>query len=163
MLRAKLEKRFESFDIDLLVLNSIVIDPKWPKLEVRLLAVKKMIDLLGGGCGLVVSKSAPLLRKVHSDLGVDSPDEDERREGGRSAEPAKVLPANGIHPRWAARRTTHVNGHPGAVCGGLAETGSAGSGVAIAASRRPFLAHPTSAYLARWMEYMRSSKNSLSR
>jgi hypothetical protein len=35
-------------------------DPKWRGLKIGLLALRKMIDLLGGGCGLTVCRPAPL-------------------------------------------------------------------------------------------------------
>jgi hypothetical protein len=47
---------------DLLVLDYIVLSPKWRKLKVGLLAVRKLVDLVGGGCGLAVSLIAPLRR-----------------------------------------------------------------------------------------------------
>jgi hypothetical protein len=53
-------QRFEAIDSDLLVLDYVILDPRWRGLKLGLLAARKMADLLGGGCGLVVSHIAPL-------------------------------------------------------------------------------------------------------
>jgi hypothetical protein len=37
-----------------------VLHPRWRGLRLGLLAARKMVDLLGGGCGLAVSHIAPL-------------------------------------------------------------------------------------------------------
>ncbi len=68
--REVLIRRFEAFDNDLLVLDYVLIDPQWRGLRVGLLAARKMIDMLGGGCGIVVSEIAPLRRAAHEGLGV---------------------------------------------------------------------------------------------
>jgi hypothetical protein len=52
--------QFEAMDCDLLVLDYVVLNPRWRGLKLGLLAARKMVDLLGGGCGLVVSHIAPL-------------------------------------------------------------------------------------------------------
>jgi hypothetical protein len=54
-----LRARFEASS-DVLVLDYVLLSPKWRGLGVGLLAVRKLLDLLGGGCGLVVSSIAPL-------------------------------------------------------------------------------------------------------
>jgi hypothetical protein len=57
-------------DADLLVLDYVVSNPRWRGLKLGLLAVRKMVDLSGGGCGLVVSHIAPLRRDAHRMLRV---------------------------------------------------------------------------------------------
>jgi len=52
--------RFDALDCDCLVLDYIVLHPRWRGLKLGLLAARKMVDLLGGGCGLVVAHIAPL-------------------------------------------------------------------------------------------------------
>jgi hypothetical protein len=53
-------RQFEAIDADLLVLDYVILHPHWRGLKIGLLAARKMVDLLGGGCGLVVSHIAPL-------------------------------------------------------------------------------------------------------
>jgi hypothetical protein len=53
-------RQFKAMDSDLLILDYIVLHPRWRGLKLGLLAARKMVDLLGGGCGLVVSHIAPL-------------------------------------------------------------------------------------------------------
>jgi hypothetical protein len=43
------------FDSDILVLDYILLSPRWRGLKLGLMVVRKIIDLLGGGCGLAVS------------------------------------------------------------------------------------------------------------
>jgi hypothetical protein len=43
-----------------LVLDYVVLHPRWRGLRLGLLAVRKLIDLVAGGCGLVVAHIAPL-------------------------------------------------------------------------------------------------------
>jgi hypothetical protein len=52
--------RFDATDCDCLVLDYVVLHPRWRGLRLGLLAARKMVDLLGGGCGLAVSHIAPL-------------------------------------------------------------------------------------------------------
>ena len=68
--RDALSERYHAYDADLLVLDYIVLDPRWRGLRVGLLAARKAADLLGGGCGLVVSEVLPLRRDAHKQLGV---------------------------------------------------------------------------------------------
>lgn len=58
--REPLVRRFEATETDLLVLDYVVLHPKWRKLKLGLLAVRRFVDLVGGGCGLAVSLIAPL-------------------------------------------------------------------------------------------------------
>lgn len=63
-------RRFDAIESDLLVLDYVVLNPRWRKLKVGLLAVRKFVDLVGGGCGLAVSLIAPLRRDAARLLGV---------------------------------------------------------------------------------------------
>jgi hypothetical protein len=65
-----LTNRFHAVESDCLVLEYIVLNPKWRGLRLGLLAARKMVDLLGGGCGLVVSHIAPLRQDAHDMLRV---------------------------------------------------------------------------------------------
>jgi hypothetical protein len=51
---------------DLLVLDYVILNPRWR----GLLAGRKMVDLLGGGCGLVVSHITPLRADAYGMLRV---------------------------------------------------------------------------------------------
>lgn len=62
--------RFAVMGTDLLVIDYVVLDPKWRKLNLGLLAVRKLADLLGGGVGLVVSEIAPLRVDASKELRV---------------------------------------------------------------------------------------------
>jgi hypothetical protein len=62
--------RFHAMESDCLVLDYVLLHPKWRRLRLGLLAARKMVDLLGGGCGLVVSHIAPLLHDAHDMLRV---------------------------------------------------------------------------------------------
>jgi hypothetical protein len=55
-----IQARFDTFETDLLVLDYIVLAPKWRKLRLGLLAARQLTDMVGGGCGLVVSLISPL-------------------------------------------------------------------------------------------------------
>ncbi len=68
--REPLATRFEAFDTDLLVLDYVVLDPRWRGLKLGLLVARKLIDLLGSGCGLVVSEVATLRRVAYKSLDV---------------------------------------------------------------------------------------------
>ncbi len=56
----ELVDRFDQAGWDTLVLDYVVLHPKWRGLRLGLLAARKMVDLLAGGCGLVVCDIAPL-------------------------------------------------------------------------------------------------------
>jgi hypothetical protein len=45
---------------DILILDYVILAPRWRRLKLGLLAVRKMIDLLGAGCGLTVSHICPV-------------------------------------------------------------------------------------------------------
>ena len=63
-------RRFDAIESDLLVLDFVVLSPRWRRLKLGLLAVRRLVDLVGGGCGLAVSLIAPLRHGVHSLLKV---------------------------------------------------------------------------------------------
>jgi hypothetical protein len=62
--------RFSGLDPDVLVLDYVLLHPRWRGLKLGLLAARKMIDLLGGGCGLAVSYISPLRAESHEFAGV---------------------------------------------------------------------------------------------
>jgi hypothetical protein len=55
-----LVERFDAMEMDCLVIDYVLLNPKWRGLKLGLLTVRKMIDLIGGGCGLTVCHIAPL-------------------------------------------------------------------------------------------------------
>ena len=55
-----IEQDFQPVANDLLIIDSITLDPKWRGLKIGLLALRKLIDLLDGDCGLVVCRPYPL-------------------------------------------------------------------------------------------------------
>jgi hypothetical protein len=59
-LNPEIRDQFEAIDSDVLVLDYVLLSPRWRGLKLGLLAARKVIDLLGGGCGLAVSRIAPL-------------------------------------------------------------------------------------------------------
>ncbi len=59
-LRLGIRSLFDVASSDVLVLDHVVIHPRWRGVKLGLLAVRRLIDLLGGGCGLVVARFAPL-------------------------------------------------------------------------------------------------------
>lgn len=83
--RSPIEDKFDAIEWDLLVLDYVVLAPKWRGLKIGLLAARKVVDLLGGGCGLAVSLIAPLRHDSHTLLNVPpswiprSPDKESRR------------------------------------------------------------------------------------
>jgi hypothetical protein len=62
--------QFAGMDSDMLVLDYVLLHPKWRGLMLGLLAVRKMVDLLGGGCGLAVAEILPLRHEAHESLRV---------------------------------------------------------------------------------------------
>lgn len=55
-----IRRQFDGFTSDVLVIDYVLLHPRWRGLRLGLLAVRKLVDLLGGGCGLVVSDIYPL-------------------------------------------------------------------------------------------------------
>ncbi len=68
--KESLTNRFHAIESDCLVLDYVLLHPKWRGLRLGLLAARKLVDLLGGGCGLVVSHIAPLRHDAHDMLRV---------------------------------------------------------------------------------------------
>lgn len=68
--REELMTRFEAAEPDLLVLDYVLLAPRWRGLRLGLLAVRRLVDLVGGGCGLAVSLIAPLRHRSASVLRV---------------------------------------------------------------------------------------------
>jgi hypothetical protein len=77
---------FEAISTDLLLIDYVILNPRWRKLRLGLLAVRKLVDLLGGGVGLVVSEIAPLRSRAHKQLRV----------------PADWLPRHRTDEEWKA-------------------------------------------------------------
>jgi hypothetical protein len=69
-LKPAIMDQFGDGGLDALVLDYVVLNPRWRGLRLGLLAARKLIDLAGGGCGLVVSYVAPLRPDAHQKLGV---------------------------------------------------------------------------------------------
>src|SRR5262249_39661142 len=63
-------RRFDAAEPDLLVLDYAVLAPRWRGLRLGLLAVRRFVDLVGGGCGLAVSLVAPLRHDAARMVGV---------------------------------------------------------------------------------------------
>jgi hypothetical protein len=59
-LKEAIRERFAGADLDVLVLDYVLLSPRWRGLKLGLLAARKLIDLLGGGCALAVGHIAPL-------------------------------------------------------------------------------------------------------
>jgi hypothetical protein len=59
-LKESVRERFDAVSSDVLVLDYVLLSPRWRGLKLGLLAARKLVDLLGGGCDLVVSHIAPL-------------------------------------------------------------------------------------------------------
>jgi hypothetical protein len=59
-LKEEVRARFDVFGSDVLVLDYVLLSPRWRGLKLGLMAARKMIDLLGGGGGLAVSWVYPL-------------------------------------------------------------------------------------------------------
>jgi hypothetical protein len=55
-------------DSDLLILDYIVLHPRWRGLKRGLLATRKLVDLLGGGCSLAVIHIGPAQQKTRQRL-----------------------------------------------------------------------------------------------
>jgi hypothetical protein len=59
-IKEEVRASFDAFHSDILVLDYVLLSPRWRGLKLGLLATRKMIDLLGGGCDLAVSWVYPL-------------------------------------------------------------------------------------------------------
>jgi len=58
--RDEVASEFECTGSDLLIVDSVVLEPKWRGLKFGLLALRRLIDLHEGDCGLVVCEPYPL-------------------------------------------------------------------------------------------------------
>ena len=89
-IREEIRSQFDGFDSDVLVVDYLLLAPRWRGLRVGLLAARKVVDLLGGGCGLVVSFVHPLNPEADQFRGVPAgwiprhAGRDEEREGRRT-------------------------------------------------------------------------------
>ena len=61
---------FDAVGWDCLVLDYVILRPRWRGLRLGLLAARKMVDLLGGGCGLTVAEVLPLEPDAQDVVGV---------------------------------------------------------------------------------------------
>jgi hypothetical protein len=59
-IKEAIRDQFDGFDSDVLVLDYVLLSPRWRGLKLGLLAARKLIDMLGGGCGLAASWIYPL-------------------------------------------------------------------------------------------------------
>jgi len=64
-LRHSLIERFDALACDCLVLDYVVLHPRWRGLRLGLVAARKLVDLMGGGCGLTVCDITPLRHDAH--------------------------------------------------------------------------------------------------
>jgi hypothetical protein len=65
-----LVRRFDAVEGDCLLLDYVVLHPRWRGLRLGLLAIRQAVDVLGGGCGLAVCDVAPLNPEAHASIGV---------------------------------------------------------------------------------------------
>jgi hypothetical protein len=66
----ELATRYSAVESDCLVLDYVVLHPKWRGLRLGLLAARKAVDLLGGGCGLCACYVSPLSPEAAEELRV---------------------------------------------------------------------------------------------
>jgi hypothetical protein len=59
-LKEEVRACYDASDNDILVLDYVLLSPRWRGLKLGLMAARSLIDLLGGGCGLAVSWVYPL-------------------------------------------------------------------------------------------------------
>lgn len=95
---------FDGFDADVLVIDYVLLSPKWRGLRIGLLAARKMIDLLGGGCGLVVCDILPLNPDAAEFAGV--PAHWIPRQAGASERKAAAVTLRRYFRRMGFRRIT---------------------------------------------------------
>src|SRR5262249_17987066 len=68
--KAEVVDRFDAMDADCLVIDYVLLHPRWRGLKLGLFAVGQGGDLLGGGCGLTVAEIWPLDPDAHRSLRV---------------------------------------------------------------------------------------------
>ncbi len=71
-LREDIRSHFDGFDSDILVIDYCLLHPRWRGLKLGLVTVRKLVDLLGGGCGMVVADIAPLRHDAEDIIRVPS-------------------------------------------------------------------------------------------
>jgi hypothetical protein len=69
-LKLAIRDKFEAVESDILILDYIVLNPRWRGLKLGLLAARKLIDMLAGGCALAVADIQPLHPDAHPSLKV---------------------------------------------------------------------------------------------
>jgi hypothetical protein len=62
--------QFDAAGWDCLILDYVVLHPRWRGLRLGLLAARKMVDLLGSGCGLTVAEVLPLNPEAEEVAGI---------------------------------------------------------------------------------------------
>ncbi len=68
--REDIQQQFTVVQSDCLVIDYVVLHPKWRGLKLGLVAIRKAVDLLGGGCGLTVCMPAPVNPDSYAMAGV---------------------------------------------------------------------------------------------
>lgn len=70
LLRGEVRERFDVGESpDLLVIDAVLLHPRWRGLKMGPLIVRRLIELLGSGCGLVLSDVRPLRGQACEALG----------------------------------------------------------------------------------------------
>ncbi len=59
-LKEDIRAQFDCIEADVLVLDYVLLAPRWRGLRLGLLAARKLVDMVGGGCGLTVAYITPL-------------------------------------------------------------------------------------------------------
>ena len=68
--KKRIVDQFEAMHSDCLFIDYVVLNPRWRGLRLGLLALRKFIDLAGGGCGLTVTHIRPLDPDAQTSLNV---------------------------------------------------------------------------------------------
>jgi hypothetical protein len=68
--REEIQEQFTVVESDCLVIDYVVLHPKWRGLKLGLVAIRKAVDLLSTGCGLTVCAPALLERESVDRLGI---------------------------------------------------------------------------------------------
>jgi hypothetical protein len=69
-LKDEVRDQLEATDSDLLIIDYIILNPKWRELNMVLLGARRLLEMLGGGCGLTVSDICPLSHDAYAQLRV---------------------------------------------------------------------------------------------
>lgn len=62
--------QFDTAASDVLILQGIALHPRWRGLRLGLLALRRLLDLAGGGCGLAIAAFRPMTPDAAAALGV---------------------------------------------------------------------------------------------